>query len=222
MMPSTGRDWNTVSGYVARAGRHIDKQEVYVVPDNVRPELLDGLRDDRAAVDDRIVFVGQDEVNGNHLNAALAARRDNALLAAFELAVYAEGLGDRRTGNVGIQHAAGVALARHADRHHRGQQALAYAALAGNNADHLADGSSLVSRDLEALLAAAVRRTAVAVVRTTHIKHLLTYRFLLCISIPYSSLFRKQSRLFYFLKTTRKHRLAGGSENGACSSSIQI
>ena len=184
--------------YVARAGRHVDEQEVYVLPYNVRPELLDGLRDDRTAVDDRVILVRQDQIDRDHLHAAFAACRDDALLAALELVVHAEGLGDGRTGNVGIQHAAGVALARHADRHHRSQQALAYAALAGNNADHLADGRSLVSRALEALLAAAVRRTAVAVVRATHIKHLLTYRFLLCISIPYSSLFRKQSRLFYF------------------------
>lgn len=106
IMPSTGRDWNTVSGYVARAGRHIDEQEVYVLPYNVRPELLDGLRDDRTAVDDRVILVRQDQIDRDHLYAAFAACRDDALLAALELVVHAEGLGDGRTGNVGIQHAA--------------------------------------------------------------------------------------------------------------------
>ena len=114
MMPSTGRDWNTVSG-TSRSGRHIDKQEVHVVPYNVRPELLDGLRDDRTAVNNRIVLMRQYQIDRDHLYTAFAACRKNAFLAALELTVYAEGLGDRRTGDVGIQHTAGITLARHAD-----------------------------------------------------------------------------------------------------------
>lgn len=58
MMPSTGRDWNTVSGTSPVPGGITDKQEVHVVPYNVRPELLDGLRDDRTAVNNRIVLSG--------------------------------------------------------------------------------------------------------------------------------------------------------------------
>ena len=57
-------------------------------------------------------------------------------------------------------------------------QALAYAALAGNNADDFLDRGRRVRCDLEALLAAAVRRAALAIMRATHKKQLLT-----CISV---------------------------------------
>ena len=126
----------------------------------------------------------QHQIDRDHLYAAFAACRKNALLAALELTVYAEGLGDRRAGNVGIQHTAGITLARHADRHHRGEQALAYAALAGNNANDFFNRGRRIGCNLEALFAAAVRRAAIAIMRATHKKQLLTYISCLKNSIP--------------------------------------
>ena len=125
----------------------------------------------------------QHQIDRDHLYTAFAACRKNAFLAALELTVYAEGLGDRRTGDVGIQHTAGIALARHADRHHRGEQALAYAALAGNNADDFFNRGRRIGCNLEALFAAAVRRAAIAIMRATHKKQLLTY--ISCIETVY-------------------------------------
>ena len=184
--------------HVARAGRHIDEQEVHVVPNHVRPELLDRLRNDRAAVDDRVVLIGQDKVDRDHLHAALAARGQDAFFAALELVMHAESLGDGRAGDIRVQHAAGVALAGHADRQHRGEQAFAHAALAGYHADHFFYRCSGVCRDFQAFFAAAARRAGIAVVRATHSKQLLTYLFSPVFSIPHSACFRKGAPLPLF------------------------
>ena len=125
----------------------------------------------------------QYQIDRDHLYTAFAACRKNAFLAALELTVYAEGLGDRRTGDVGIQHTAGITLARHADRHHRGEQALAYAALTGNNADDFLTEAAGLAATLRLFFAAAVRRAAIAIMRATHKKQLLTY--ISCIETVY-------------------------------------
>ena len=79
----------------------------------------------------------QYQIDRDHLYTAFAACRKNAFLAALELTVYAEGLGDRRTGDVGIQDAAVVAPAGHGAGQQGTGHALADTAFARNNADDL-------------------------------------------------------------------------------------
>ena len=79
----------------------------------------------------------QYQIDRDHLYTAFAACRKNAFLAALELTVYAEGLGDRRTGDVGIQHSHIAAAAAQAGGKQRGDEAFAHAALAADHADDL-------------------------------------------------------------------------------------
>lgn len=47
MMPSSGMDWNTVSGASPGSGGQINKHIIDFIPDDVAPELLDDTGDDR-------------------------------------------------------------------------------------------------------------------------------------------------------------------------------
>ena len=127
--------------HVAGARGHIHEQEVHVLPDHVGPELLDCAGNDRAAPDHGIFLVFHQQVDAHHINAHPALDRPAALVVCHSTAVDAEQLGDGRAGDIGVQHAAVIAAASHCAGQQSAGHAFAHAALAGHNADHLANAA---------------------------------------------------------------------------------
>ena len=138
-------------GHVARSGRHVDEQIVDIFPHDVRPELLDGAGDDRAAPDDGVGLVREQEVDGHDLDAGAGAVGIQEVLAAHGAAVDAEGLRDGRAGDVGIEHGRLMAAALHLAGEQARHEALADAALAGHDGDDLADLGLWIGLRLQAL-----------------------------------------------------------------------
>ena len=136
--------------HVARAGGHIDEEIVHV-PDNIRPELLDDAADDGPAPDDRISLVFKQQVDGHQLDARAACAGIETRLRADGLVVHAEGLGDGGTGDVGVHDAGFEAAAAHGDGKLACDHGLAHAALAGNDAEHLADAAFRMRRFAQGL-----------------------------------------------------------------------
>ena len=108
MIPSTGRDWNTVSG----------------------PELLHGACNDRASPDDRIVRILQKQVNGHHGDAALGRRRIQRVFVAARMTGHAEDLRNGRSGDIRVENAHGFAFSGGSHRQKRGDKRFSDASLA--------------------------------------------------------------------------------------------
>ena len=136
--------------HVARAGGHIDEQIVHI-PGNIRPELLDDTADDGAAPDDGIGLILQKQVDGHDLDAAVADAGVERGLRADGLVVHAEGLRDGGTGDIGVHDADLVTAAVQRDGELARDHGLADAALAGHNAEHLADVAFGVRRFAQGL-----------------------------------------------------------------------
>lgn len=165
---------------VAGSGRQVDEHAVHLVPDHVAPELLDDAGDHRAAPDDRRGLVFEQEVDAHDLDAALRVDREKAVLAALRLLVHAEALRDRRAGHVRVEDRGLEAAALHRDSQHGGDEALADAALAADDADDLFHLAHLIhwrEKALRLLAGGAVLAAARAVVRAVF-AHIL-YNFFL-------------------------------------------
>ena len=175
-----GNGLEHAEGHVAGSRRHIHEQ-IVAVPQHVGPELLDHAGDDRAPPDDRVRLVGQQQVGAHHLDAGLGDHGIQARLAAHGLAVDTEGLGDGGTGDVGIQNADLMAPAAHGDRQLAGDHGLADAALAGHDAEHLADvgfGMVLLQQGLGLLpLAAALAAGGAVMGAFAHNTDISFFRF---------------------------------------------
>ena len=139
---------------VAGSRRHVDEEHVFVVPDDVRPELLDRAGDDRAAPDDGIRLVFQKQVEADDADARPALGGDDAVVRAHQLGMDIEGLGDGRPGDIGVEYGGFIAAAAGADRQQRRDQRFAHAALAADDADDFFDVAMLVLLSAEALRAA--------------------------------------------------------------------
>ena len=124
--------------HVAGARRHID-EEVVDVPENVGPELGDHAADDGAAPDDGIGLIVEQKVDGHDLDAGRADAGQEGVFRADGLLVHPERLRDGGAGDVGVQNADAIALAAQADGELARDHRLADAALAGHDAEHLAD-----------------------------------------------------------------------------------
>ena len=72
-------------GHVAGSRRHINEQDIQFSPGHVGPELGDRTRQDRAAPDDRLVLVFEQEVNGHDLDPHGGLFGQDAHLAARAL-----------------------------------------------------------------------------------------------------------------------------------------
>ena len=75
-----------------------NKEVVNVVPDGVRPELLDRTGDHGAAPDDGLGYVLQHEVHRHDVDARGGGGGDHAHSVALNGLVETEGLGDGGTG----------------------------------------------------------------------------------------------------------------------------
>ena len=164
-MPSTGRVWNTVSGTSPVPGGHIHKQEVYI-PHDFLPELLNSTGNHGAAPYHRGLGVIQQQVDAHDLNAGAAADRINALAVSGGRALHAKQAGDGGAGNISIQHAGFIAQAAHRNSQHGAGHAFANTALAGNDADDLADAAFRVRRLMFGGTVIAVRLAAAAIMGT--------------------------------------------------------
>ena len=135
--------------HVARSGRHVDEHIVHILPLDVGPELGHGARDDRAAPDDGVGLVREQEVDGHDLDAGAGAVGIQEILAAHGAAVDAERLRDRRAGNIGIEHGSLMAAALHLAGEQARHEALADAALAGDDRDDLVNTGARTQRLLQ-------------------------------------------------------------------------
>ena len=138
-------------GHVAGSRGHVHKHIVYISPDHVAPELLDGTGDDGAPPDHRVGLVLGEQVEAHDADAGLGLGGIDAQLAALGPGVDAEGGGDGGAGDVGVQHGHLLAHAAHGHRQGGGHQALAHAALAADHGDDLSDVGQAVGGDVEVL-----------------------------------------------------------------------
>ena len=139
MMPSTGRDWNTVRGTSPVPGGMSTNHEVHIPPEHVRPELLDRTGDERAAPDHRVGVMLQQQIDGHELYAGLALRRENPLVTAHGLFMNAEHT--RMDGPVISASSTAVAYPRRLSNVaiSPGDQALSHAAFAAYHANDMLD-----------------------------------------------------------------------------------
>ena len=99
--------------------------------------LLDSAGDDRAAPDDGIGFVFQQQVHAHQLDAVAAGHGDHAAVIGHGAGVGAESLGDGGTGDVGIQNTNLISFSLQKNSKHRGNERFTNAALAADNTDNL-------------------------------------------------------------------------------------
>ena len=137
--------------HVARSGRHVDEHIVHILPLDVGPELGHGARDDRAAPDDGVGLVREQEVDGHDLDAGAGAVGIQEIFAAHGAAVDAERLRDRGAGDIGIEHGSLMAAALHLAGEQARHEALADAALAGDDRDDLVNTGARTQRLLQGL-----------------------------------------------------------------------
>ena len=96
-------------GDIAGAGGHIDEHEVHVLPVDIGPELADRPGNDRAAPDDGIAFLLQQQVDGHDLGTEAGDGGQHDLAEAFGLFPDAERLRDTGAGDIGIEDGGAVA-----------------------------------------------------------------------------------------------------------------
>ena len=119
---------------VAGAGRHVDDEVVDLAPVRVLQQLLERLRDHRAAPDHRRVLVDH-EADRHRLHAVRLHRLERLAVVGLRAAGDAEHRRLRRPVDVGVEDADGGAFRRQREREvHRGG-GLAHAALAARHGD---------------------------------------------------------------------------------------
>ena len=121
------------------SGRHTDKQEFIIAPDDIRPELLDCAGNDRTAPDNRVLRIFQQQIDAHNIRAELRSDRKNTGLIALGALLDAKHFRHRRTRDIGIEDTDRMTAALYGDRSQRRNQRLSDAALAADDRDHLAD-----------------------------------------------------------------------------------
>ena len=154
--------------HIARSGRQIDKHPVDLAPNDIRPELLDGARDDGTAPHDRVGLLGQQQIDAHNLDAGFGESRENAVVICGTVAVQPEYLGNGRAGDIGIQNGDFFAAAAHCDCEQRGDKRFSDAALAADDTDHFFDMGLCILRGKQrrALAGGAVFAAGRAIMRT--------------------------------------------------------
>lgn len=150
---------------VSRSRGHIDEHKVHVAPDDVRPELFNHTRDHRTAPDDGIGLVLHEQIKRHDFSAFRADGRQNPEIVAFGFCLDSEHFGNRRTGDVRVEHGGFIAEPFGNDRAESSHHRLAHAAFSGHDADHFSDAAEFVRLFDHRFLFRAVRVAARAVVR---------------------------------------------------------
>ena len=128
---AAGQELRQREGDVAGARRHVDEQEVGLVPVDVGEELLERLVQHRAPPDDGLAL-GHEVADRDAAHAPLLGRQQH-LVDDDRVAVGAEHAGDREAVDVGVDHADRVAPLGERDGEVGGDRGLADAALAGGD-----------------------------------------------------------------------------------------
>ena len=103
---------------ISGSRRHIDEHIVHITPDNIRPELGHGPGNHRAAPDDGIGLVLEQQVDRHDLDTGAGLNRQDPQLIADRTGLEAEHLGNGRAGDIGVQHGDVMPAAAHLDRQH--------------------------------------------------------------------------------------------------------
>jgi hypothetical protein len=130
---------------VARAGRHIDDEDVEFAPLHVAQHLLDRADHHRAAPDHWRVL-GHEKTHRHDFQAMVLEGNDGLAVGRTRLAVDADHAWDRRAVDIGIHHADSEAAGRKAEREIDGDGRFAHAALAAGHGDDGADTRHLQLR----------------------------------------------------------------------------
>ena len=171
--------------HIAGSRRHIDKHIVNVRPDNIRPELCDSACNDRTAPYDRLSLVLKNQVDRHYLHTRVGGNGDDILICAHRVFPDAEGLGNRRACNVGVENGAVIAAALHLTRQKACHKRFADAALAGNNGDNLFYAGLLVKLLEKALrLAGGAIFSAGGAVMCTFAHFYIPFKYMLFMAVP--------------------------------------
>ena len=145
-------------GDVAGAGRHVDEQEVGLVPEDVGEELLERLVQHRPPPDDGLAL--RHEVPDRDAPHAPRLRRQEHLVDHHRIPVGAEHARDRVAVDVGVDDADRVAVGGERDGEVGGDAGLADPALAGRDQQRSGARAGLGERDRPPLgVAVGVGRT---------------------------------------------------------------
>ena len=144
-----GRYWLRLSAMSPVPGRHVDQQELGVVPEHVGEELLQRLVEHRAPPDHGLAL-GHEVAHRDAADAPLL-RRHQHLVDHDRVAVGAEHAGDGEAVDVGVDHADRVAPLGQRDGEVGGDAGLADAALAGGDEQRAGARARLGEGDLAAL-----------------------------------------------------------------------
>ena len=130
--------------YVARSGRHIDEHIINIAPVYVRPELTNNSGNDRAAPYYGVRGLIEEKIHTHKLYPGRGLNGEESGFRSGGTLPYAELGWNGGAGYIRIEHGNGVAAPSHADGGESGDEALADAALAGNDRDDLSDIAALM------------------------------------------------------------------------------
>ena len=89
--------------HITSSWRHINKQEVQFAPDHIAPELFYHIGNDRTSPDHRILFVGNQKVQGHDLDPILCDNRDDPVIISHCRSVKTIHFGNGGTCDIRIQ-----------------------------------------------------------------------------------------------------------------------
>ena len=122
---------------VTGSGRHIDVHIVYVIPYDIRPELLYGSRNHGTAPDDRSCLIFKEKIDRHHLYPGFRFKRQECISRGKDFTLCAESLRYRRTRYIRIENRSSVIASACEDGQHRRYDRLSYAALTAHDTDDM-------------------------------------------------------------------------------------
>ena len=123
--------------HIACSRRHIYKEIVDLVPDNVCPELFYHVCKNRSSPDNRSIFRWKKKVDGHNLDSVCCLHRIDAVVICLGSACEAVHLWNGRSGDVSIQNTYFVSFGCHCICKGTCNEGFSYAALTADNTDHM-------------------------------------------------------------------------------------
>ena len=158
-------------GDITGSGRHIHKQIIHILPDDLGPELLHSTGNNGTAPHNGVSRIIQQQIDGHDLNASAAQTGIQAVFISTLHLGHAKGSGHGGAGDIGIQNANPLALPGHGHGQQGGDGGLTNTALAGYNGDdllHRCIGIQLFQQALFFSLAAVGRAAGTIAIARTH------------------------------------------------------
>ena len=123
--------------YITGSRRHIYKEIVYFIPDNIGPELFYHICKDRSSPDNRSVFCWKKKVNGHNLNPICGFHRIDSVIICLCSTGQSIHLRDRRSCDICIQDTYFIAFCCHCVSERSCHKGFTYAAFTADNTDHM-------------------------------------------------------------------------------------